>query len=108
MQPTQLTDPPGDADQAEHDTAAMNEKIRNEVSHWRDGRFADSAQQATDLSVAVARSIVPPKTAKIKRPKQAEAPVAADQSEAKKPFSMSYSGMSRAEYVRYMADRRVQ
>ena len=70
----------------------------------REGRADGSSRQATELSVAVARSIVPPTSAKMKRAK----PVAAEPTPAtagKKPFGMSYDGTSRADYIKLMISR---
>jgi hypothetical protein len=54
--------------------------------------------------VAVARSIVPPTTARMKRAKPA-APEVKSASTEKKPFGMSYDGTSRADYIKLMISR---
>lgn len=102
--------PDDNADAAETDApdttaaTALNEQLRKDVASWREGRSDGSARQATELSVAVARSIVPPTTAKMKRAKPAAAQTPAADS-AKKPFGMSYDGTSRAEYIKLMISR---
>jgi hypothetical protein len=83
---------------------ALNEQLRKDVASWREGRADGSARQATELSVAVARTIVPPTTAKMKRAKPAAAQTPAPDG-AKKPFGMSYDGTSRAEYIKLMISR---
>jgi hypothetical protein len=83
---------------------AMKDQLRKDVASWREGRADGSARQATELSVAVTRSIVPPTTAKMKRAKPVptdDKPVTAE----KKPFGMSYDGTSRADYIKLMIAR---
>jgi hypothetical protein len=83
---------------------ALKDQLQKDVASWREGRADGSSRQATELSVAVARSIVPPTSAKMKRAK----PVAAEPTPAtagKKPFGMSYDGTSRADYIKLMISR---
>jgi hypothetical protein len=83
---------------------AMKDQLRKDVASWREGRADGSSRQATELSVAVTRSIVPPTSARMKRAK----PVAAETKPAtagKKPFGMSYDGTSRADYIKLMISR---
>ncbi|HEX4366563.1 MAG TPA: hypothetical protein VH023_07020 [Rhodopila sp.] len=94
-------------DQATHmeDTAdAMKNKMAKDVASWREGRSDSSSRGATELSVAVTRSIVPPTTARMKRaaPKTQEAKPASTE---KKPFGMSYDGTSRQDYIKLMISR---
>lgn len=105
-----MTTNPGDEPHgaSDQDAAAMNDRLRKEVSSWREGRSDGASREATDLSVAVARPIVPPTTAKMRRAKPVEAPAAPAEAQAKKPFGMSYDGMSRSDYVKYMAARRAR
>jgi hypothetical protein len=83
---------------------AMKDQLRKDVASWREGRTEASTRQATDLSVAVARSIVPPTTAKMKRAKPA-APEGKPVATEKKPFGMAYDGTSRADYIKLMISR---
>jgi hypothetical protein len=86
------------------DADAMKNQLQKDVASWREGRSEGSGHQATELSVAVTRSIVPPTTAKMKRARPVPAetkPTAA----GKKPFGMSYDGTSRAEYIKLMIAR---
>jgi hypothetical protein len=87
-----------------HAADTLNEQLRKDVASWREGRVDGSARQATELSVAVARTIVPPTTAKMKRAKPAAAQSPAASAE-KKPFGMSYDGTSRADYIKLMISR---
>ncbi|MDR3534483.1 MAG: hypothetical protein P4L90_28460 [Rhodopila sp.] len=84
---------------------AMKDQLRKDVASWREGRSDGSGRQATELSVAVARSIVPPTTARMKRAKPAAAPEAKPVTAEKKPFGMSYDGTSRADYIKLMISR---
>jgi hypothetical protein len=95
-----------DPNQDEPDLAAdaLKDQLRKDVASWREGRTDGSTRQATELSVAVARAIVPPTTAKMKRAKPAPAE-AAQAITGKKPFGMSYDGTSRAEYIKLMIAR---
>lgn len=90
---------------SEHKAAdALKDQLRRDVASWREGRADGSSRQATELSVAVARTIVPPTTAKMKRATSAAAPRKAATAE-KKPFGMSYDGTSRADYIKQMISR---
>ena len=105
------TAPVNEPMQADDDANAMKDQLRKDVATWREGR-ADgregrsdgAARGATELSVAVARSIVPPTTARMKRAKPA-APEAKPATTEKKPFGMSYDGTSRADYIKLMISR---
>ena len=88
------------ADQA---ADAMKDQLRKDVASWREGR-SEAGRGATELSVAVARPIVPPTTARMKRAKPAAVeskPVSTE----RKPFGMSYDGTSRADYIKLMISR---
>jgi hypothetical protein len=82
---------------------AMKDQLRKDVASWREGRSEGSGRAATELSVAVARPIVPPTTARMRRAK----PVAETKPSTteKKPFGMSYDGTSRADYIKLMISR---
>ncbi len=97
-----------ESDQANDSASAMNDRLRKEVSSWREGRSDGTSRQATELSVAVTKHIVPPTNAKMKRAKPVAEPEKPAVPEAKKPFGMSYDGMSRGDYVKYMAARRMK
>ncbi len=83
---------------------AMKDQLRKDVASWREGRADGSTRQATELSVAVTRSIVPPTNARMKRAKPAASDVKPAPTE-KKPFGMSYDGTSRADYIKLMISR---
>ncbi len=83
---------------------AMKDQLRKDVASWREGRADGSNHEATELSIAVARSIVPPTTARMKRAKPVS-PEAKPSFTEKKPFGMSYDGTSRADYIKLMISR---
>jgi hypothetical protein len=103
---TAPADEPMQADPTRVDEAAdaMKDQLRKDVASWREGRTDGSTRGATELSVAVARSIVPPTTARMKRAKPATPEVKPASSE-KKPFGMSYDGTSRQDYIKLMISR---
>jgi hypothetical protein len=97
---------PSEDESANTDVAAdaMKDQLRKDVASWREGRSEGSSRDATELSVAVARAIVPPTTARMKRAKPVVAEAKPVTSE-KKPFGMSYDGTSRADYIKLMISR---
>lgn len=99
-------DEPVQPDVAQVDEAsdAMKDQLRKDVASWREGRSDGSSRGATELSVAVARAIVPPTTARMKRAKPAAAEAKSTTTE-KKPFGMSYDGTSRSDYIKLMISR---
>jgi len=96
--------PDDEPTQADEAADAMKDQLRKDVASWREGRSEGSSRDATDLSVAVARSIVPPTTARMKRSKPV-APASKPATAEKKPFGMSYDGTSRADYIKLMISR---
>jgi hypothetical protein len=103
--PQASADDPAQTDPMQDDAAgALKDQLQKDVASWREGRSDGSARQATELSVAVARSIVPPTTARMKRAKPA-APEVKSATTEKKPFGMSYDGTSRSDYIKLMIAR---
>jgi hypothetical protein len=98
------SDPDPNQDEPDLAADALKDQLRKDVASWREGRADGSSRQATELSVAVARAIVPPTTAKMKRAKPTPVEPAQAAGE-KKPFGMSYDGTSRAEYIKLMISR---
>ncbi|MGD0106601.1 MAG: hypothetical protein ABSC06_21565 [Rhodopila sp.] len=98
------TAPDDEPVQADDAADAMKDQLQKDVASWREGRSDGSSRSATDLSVAVARSIVPPTTARMKRARPAASEVKPATTE-KKPFGMSYDGTSRADYIKLMISR---
>ncbi len=98
------TSPADEPMQADESADAMKDQLRKDVASWREGRADGNSREATELSVAVTRAIVPPTNARMKRAKPA-APEVKTETEGKKPFGMSYDGTSRAEYIKLMISR---
>jgi hypothetical protein len=98
------TAPDDESTPADQAADAMKDQLQKDVASWREGRSEGSSRGATELSVAVARSIVPPTTARMKRAKPV-APEAKPATSEKKPFGMSYDGTSRADYIKLMISR---
>ena len=103
IEPTDGTTP-ADVVQADETADAMKSQLAKDVASWREGRVEGSNRGATELSVAVTRSIVPPTTAKMKRAKPVVVEAKPTTTE-KKPFGMSYDGTSRADYIKLMISR---
>lgn len=104
MSAATASDPSYDGTQPD-EADAMKDQLRKDVASWREGRADGSSRDATELSVAVARSIVPPTTAKMKRAKPVAAEIKPAAGAEKKPFGMSYDGTSRADYIKLMISR---
>jgi hypothetical protein len=101
---TDPADEPAGADVSRADSRLAEDQLRKDIASWREGRSDGSARDATELSVAVTRSIVPPTNAKMKRAKQVVSEAKPATTE-KKPFGMSYDGTSRADYIKLMISR---
>jgi hypothetical protein len=105
-----MDQPPGhDQDhpeqQADKQASELKSQLRKEVAIWNAARDDVSARQAAELSVPVTPtpSQRPAKRAVRSKPAVAPAPVAANA--AKKPFSMSFDGVTDAEHITYMIAR---
>ena len=104
MSAATASDPSYDATQPD-EADAIKDQLRKDVASWREGRADGSGRDATELSVALARSIVPPTNARMKRAKPVAAEIKPVSGAEKKPFGMSYDGTSRAEYIKLMISR---
>jgi hypothetical protein len=103
--------PPGDDQddterQADKQATVMKDQLRKEVALWNASRDDTSARQAADLTVPVTPRPAPrpakqpsraKKTAAVPAPKPGDAP--------KKPFSMSFDGVTDAQHISYMIAR---
>jgi hypothetical protein len=98
------TAPADEPMQVDDEADAMKDQLRKDVASWREGRSDGSTRGATELSVAVTRSIVPPTTARMKRAKPVTPEIKPTSTE-KKPFGMSYDGTSRQDYIKLMISR---
>jgi hypothetical protein len=100
---------PGDDETGLDDAAgkqadAMKDRLRKDVASWSAARSATHSRDAADASVPVP----PPAPRPVKRaqplkpvPPDAGAPANA----ARKPFRMSYDGVTEADYISYIIER---
>ncbi len=103
--PDQPGDPAVDADTASVETravASMNDHLRGDVASWMAARSESAAVTSAELVVPAAR-VPGPKSAA--RPKKSPSGTAQPAPDKKKPFGMSYDGMSQADYISYMISR---
>jgi hypothetical protein len=101
--PTDKSDhPDGEADR---NADMMRDQLRKDVESWSAARSGAPARQAAEVSVPGARqpSLQPAKRARPPRPVSPD--VAKTESGPKKPFSMSYDGVTDADYITYMISR---
>lgn len=100
-------EPANEPDQPEIDpdgrSDAMKDQLRSDVTSWMTARSEAAVRPSTEPRAPVA---TPPTPKAASRAKQAKA-AAASQSAVvkKKPFGMSYDGMSQADYITYMISR---
>ncbi len=81
----------------------MKDQLRKDVASWSAARSEESALKVTEVSVQMAK----PAAQLVKRVKRAK-PTVPDVKPAatgKKPFSMSYDGVTEADYITYMIAR---
>lgn len=104
-----MTNPPRSNDdeaQQETDRQAdlMKAQLRKDVDAWSKARNERTTEQGAEAAASVVRKpSPPPKAAAASKP--AAKPVAKTSTGPKKPFSMSYDGVTSAEYIQYMIDR---
>jgi hypothetical protein len=96
------TSKPDDPDsEPERQVDAMKDQLRKDVASWSAARSGASGRQAAELSVPVVQVAQPAK--RVRRAKPVLAQV--KPSDQKKPFSMSYDGVTQADYITYMIAR---
>jgi hypothetical protein len=93
------------AQEADRQADAMKAQLRKDVDSWSKARGEPSTALIAEADTSVARK--PPSSPPASKPKKAATPKAAPAEVAisKKPFSMSYGGVTAAEYIQYMIDR---
>jgi hypothetical protein len=91
--------------QADKQANVMKDQLRKEVALWNAGRDDASARQVADFSVpATVRPALPPAKRKSRAKPAAVSPPKPDGA-PRKPFSMSFDGVSDAEHINYMIAR---
>jgi hypothetical protein len=103
-EPASETELPEEAPDRQVD--AMKDQLRKDVASWSAARSGASVRQADEFSVPavqVARqpSALPAKRVRRTKPMTPEAKPSGE----KKPFSMSYDGVTQADYITYMIAR---
>jgi hypothetical protein len=92
--------------EADKQANGMKDQLRKEVAQWNATRDDTSGRQAADFSVPVAPPAAPRPAKRASRAKPAvvaDAPTRADG--PRKPFSMSFDGVTDAEHISYMIAR---
>jgi hypothetical protein len=93
--------------EGEAHATAMNDQLKKDVASWSAAKSQTATADAEAFRVAVAKPPTRPAATRAKR----AAPVAADVSKApdvpakKKPFGMSYDGVTEADYISYVIAR---
>lgn len=96
------TDPADDAKQAN----AMKDQLRKDVASWSATRSATYSRDAADASVPVPAQPAASRPAKRAKPQPPAPPNAGMRADAaKKPFRMSYDGVTEADYISYIIER---
>lgn len=92
-------DPEGQVD-------AMKDQLRKDVASWSAARSGASVREAAEFSVPAVQVVQQPSPQPAKRVRRAK-PVLAEvtPSGQKKPFRMSYDGVTQADYITYMISR---
>jgi hypothetical protein len=83
---------------------AMNDQLRDDVASWKAARSGSRGGQSSDRAVPVAKPPAPKQDVRAKPAKPSPAPVRSADVK-KKPFGMSYDGMSQADYISYRISR---
>ena len=100
--PTEQTDHADDEPDRQAD--AMKDQLRKDVASWSAARSGTSARESAELSVPAVREPAPQPVKRVRRAR-AVPPEAKSASAQKKPFSMSYDGVTQADYITYMIAR---
>jgi len=92
--------------QADKQATEMKDQLRKEVALWSASRDDTSARQSADLTLPVPpRSVPRPAKQSSRAKKAAAAPAATPAAGPKKPFSMSFDGVTDAQHISYMIAR---
>jgi len=88
---------------ADIQTAAMGDHLRSDVKSWLVTRSEGSARQSAEFTVPQVKQSTPAATRA--KPAKSLQPAAKSPDVKKKPFSMSYDGVSDADYITYRISR---
>lgn len=92
-------------DGGDDETAAMAERLSKDAASWSRERKEQPAEHAATPKRPVAAPASPQPARRATRA-SAPAPAAKPASARSKPFSMSYDGMTQAQYIQYLLDRK--
>jgi hypothetical protein len=102
--PTSETGRPDD--ESDRDADAMKDQLRKDVASWSAARSGASVRQADEFNVPAVQSVRQPALQPAKRVRRAKQILPdAKPSALKKPFRMSYDGVTQADYITYMIAR---
>jgi hypothetical protein len=90
--------------EAEQKAASLKDQLSKDVAAWSKGRREQSAEHAAELRQPVIKRPSPHRASRTKKP-NASPPAVKPGGARSKPFSMSYDGMTQAEYIQYLLDR---
>ncbi len=94
----------GEDREAAKQTASMKAQLSKDVAAWSKERKEQSGDHAAEGQRAVAERASPEPAARPRKPRASPSP-AKPAGARSKPFSMSYDGVTQAEYIQYMLDR---
>ena len=91
--------------EADRQTDAMKVQLRKDVDSWSKARSEPSTGLVAEANAPVAQKT--PASAPATKAKRSASPKPSTDSVGvtKRPFSMSYGGLSAADYIQYMLDR---
>ncbi len=85
---------------------AMKDRLRKDVASWSAARSATSGRDAADSSVPVpAQSAAPQPATRAKRRKPVLPDAGKPANAVRKPFRMSYDGVTEADYISFIVER---
>ena len=91
--------------EADKQANGMKDQLRKEVAQWNAARDDTSGRQAADFSVPVTPLAAPRPAKRVPRAKPAAADAPKPANGSRKPFSMSFDGVTDAEHITYMIAR---
>lgn len=88
--------------ETERQTASMQNQLNKEVSSW----FKAQSGQSSETFIGSAQRVTKPRLSRpTNEARKSSAPPPAGTPVRSKPFSMSYAGMTQAEYTQYLRDQ---
>lgn len=95
-----------DTDQdVEKQADAMKDQLRKDVASWSSARSENAGITRPEYQAATAKPASKPPAARAKRAAAPPAEAPTDVPAKKKPFGMSYDGVSQADYITYIISR---